>query len=78
MDPKSENCDCLPDNDPDFHELDFEWGSFDGRLDLDNQDPNKQKLNNGPRRQLVQLGVTTQHSWAVALTPSLQGRGRMS
>ena len=65
--------DRLSDNDPDFDELDTESGSFDKRLDLDNLD-----LINGHRTQLVQWGVTTQHSWAVALKPSLQGRGRMS
>ena len=64
--------------DPDYDELDSESGSFDERLDLDNLDLNGQKLNNGPRTQLVQWVVTTQHNWAVALTPSLQGRGRMS
>ena len=42
--------------------------TFDEHLDLDNLDLNKQRLNNGPRTQLVQVGVTTQHSWAVALT----------
>ena len=39
---------------------------------------NEQRLSNGPSTQLVQWSVTTQHSWAVALTPSLQGQGRMS
>ena len=68
------NGDCLPDNDPDLDESDTESGSFDKRLDLE---LNKQRLNNWPRTQLVQLGVTTQDSWVVALTPSLQGQGRM-
>ena len=78
MDSNSENGDCLPHIDPDFDELDSESGSFDERLDLDNLDLNVQRLNNGPRIQLVQWGLTTQHSWTVALTPSLQGQGRMS
>ena len=68
-----------PMNDPDFDELESGSGSFDEYLDLDNLVIlNEQKLNNGPRTQLVQWGVTTQHSWAVALTPSLQGGGRIS
>ena len=78
MDFVNENRDCLTNNDPDFDELDSESGSFDEHLCLDNLDLNELKLNNGPRTQLVQWGVTTQHSWAVALTPSLQGQGRMS
>ena len=69
MDFNSKNMDCLPYNDPDFDELDSESGSLNEGLDLD---LNKQELNNGPRTQLVQWGVTTQNSWAVALTPSLQ------
>ena len=62
---------CLPDNYPDFDELDSESGSSGERLDLDNLDLNAQKLNNGPRTRLVQWGVTTQYGWAVALTPIL-------
>ena len=78
MSSSSKNGDCFPDNVPDFDELDSESCSFDEHLDLNNLDLNKQKLNNGPSTQPVQWGVTTQHSWAVALTHSLQGRGRMS
>ena len=78
MGSNSKNWDCLPDNDPDLDESDTESGSFDKSLDLDYLDLNKQRLNNGPRTQLAQWDVTTQHSWAVALTPSLQGQGRMS
>ena len=40
MDSNIENGDCLPDNDPDFDEIDSESGSF-------NLDLNKQKPNNG-------------------------------
>ena len=73
MDSNSENGDCLPNDDPDFDESDTESGSFDERLDL-----NEQRLSNGPSTHLVQWSVITQHSWAVALTPSLHGQGRMS
>ena len=62
MDSNGDNGDCLPYNDPGFDELDSESGSFDERLDLDSLDLNEQKLNNEPRTQLVQWGVTTQHS----------------
>ena len=46
MDSNSKNGDCLPDNCPDFDELDSESGSFDKRLNLglDNLDLIEQKL----------------------------------
>ena len=55
-----ENGHCLPDYDTDLDESGLELGSFDKRLDLDNLDLNKQRLNNKPRTPLVQWNVTPQ------------------